>query len=226
MSDALKLVVFDVDGTLVDSQHHVHTSMERAFSAVGLGRPTPAETRNTIGLSLTNAMQQIRPDLTPEIHQELARECEAAFLSQEQGNADFVSAPLFDGMDALLRGLSADDRLILGVATGKSRVGLERMLAEYGFENIFLTKQVADGHPSKPNPSMLYSAMSEVGAEAQNTVIIGDTTFDIRMGKNAQVKTIGVSWGYHEVSMLMAAGADYIAKDAADLRTLIHDIWS
>ncbi len=225
MSDGLKLVLFDVDGTLVDSQHHVHQAMETAFAVVNLAPPDLHQSRKTIGLSLTDAMQQIRPELNVEMHERLARECEIAFLDQSASESDFVTAPLFDGIADLLTELASIDNVLLGVATGKSRAGLDRMLSTYQLENTFQTKQVADDHPSKPNPSMILAAMAELGVEARDTMVIGDTTFDMEMGRNAKVTTVGVSWGYHENTMLKAAGADFIIEDVQNLKNCIHEMW-
>ena len=126
-------------------------------------------------------------------------------------------APLYPGAEDLLRRLAARDDLLLAVATGKSRRGLRALLEHHGLEKIFVTCQVADDHPSKPSPSMVLAALSETGCHARQTVMIGDTSFDMEMGAAAGVATIGVSWGYHPVTELIGAGAGRIVDDFAAL---------
>jgi phosphoglycolate phosphatase len=116
-----------------------------------------------------------------------------------------------------------DDGWLLGVATGKSDRGLERCLDHHGIKGLFVTLQTADRHPSKPHPSMVYQALADAGAEATNAVVIGDTVFDIHMGKAAGTRTIGVNWGYHPVDELRAAGADAIAESMDELAALLGD---
>jgi phosphoglycolate phosphatase len=220
----LRLVVFDVDGTLVDSQHVVHRCMSTAFGALGYDAPEKHTVRKTIGLSLTAAMEQIRPDLDPHHHEELAREVEAAFLGRHgdaDGDGGGDNPPLFDGVADMLVHLAQDDALLLGVATGKSRRGLDHMLAAYDLEDMFVTLQVADDHPSKPSPSMLHRCLHDTGVEAEHAVIVGDTVFDIEMGLNAGFSTVGVAWGYHDTAQLTGAGAHRIVEDVPSLTALL-----
>ena len=101
----------------------------------------------------------------------------------------------------------------LGIATGKSRRGVARLLEREGWHGTFLTIQTADDHPSKPHPSMIQTAMAETGARPENTVMIGDTVFDMEMAVAARTHAIGVDWGYHEPEELTAAGARHVATD-------------
>ena len=112
---------------------------------------------------------------------------------------------------------------LLGVATGKSDRGLIRCLDHHAITGLFVTLQTADRHPSKPHPSMVYQALADAGTDARNAVVIGDTVYDIHMGRAAGTRTVGVNWGYHSVEDLREAGADYIAESMDDLKTYLMD---
>ena len=131
-----------------------------------------------------------------------------------------VQEPLFDGVRGLLEALHSHG-WSLGVATGKSDRGLHSCLTLHGVHALFVTLQTADRHPSKPHPAMLEAAMAEAGAGPRDTVMIGDTTYDIEMARAAGVRAIGVSWGYHAPGELLAAGAEAVAATAADLQEMI-----
>jgi phosphoglycolate phosphatase len=108
------------------------------------------------------------------------------------------------------------------VATGKSDRGLERCLDHHGIKGLFVTLQTADRHPSKPHPSMVWQALADAGAEAADAVVIGDTVYDIHMGKAAGCRTIGVAWGYHPLDELSAAGADHLVETMEELMHAIE----
>jgi len=196
----MKLVVFDVDGTLVDSQAHIVAAMEFAFGAIGLPCPPRAEVLGIVGLSLPQAMTRLAPQADNTALVEAYKSSFGTFRGQEM-------SPLYPGALAVLDALSRREDLVLGVATGKSRRGLDHVMAAHGLEGYFVTTQVADDHPSKPHPSMVLAAMGEAGVDAQNTVMIGDTSYDMDMGRAAGVRCIGVSWGYHPVDALKEADA-------------------
>jgi phosphoglycolate phosphatase len=111
----------------------------------------------------------------------------------------------------------------LGVATGKSRRGLDILLDKHGLRDYFITAQCADVHPSKPHPAMLQAALAETGIAAKNAVMIGDTQFDMEMAGAAGVHAIGVTWGYHEVDRLVCA--DYIANDFVQIPSILNTLW-
>src|SRR5690606_20864312 len=113
---------------------------------------------------------------------------------------------------------------LLGAATGKSRRGLRATFDSHDLHRHFSTLQCADDHPSKPHPSMLLAALAETGAAPGRAVMIGDTEYDIQMGRAAGMATIGVAWGYHAPARLSAAGADRLARDFAELEALIADL--
>ena len=222
MSQTLRLAVFDVDGTLVDSQHHIHAAMEMTFAGQALDSPSLSAVRSIIGLSLPQAMRRLISGLADEEYDALVEGYKACFKTKRMAG-EF--APLYTGISEMLDELALDEHLLLGVATGKSRRGLDAVLDGHGMAERFVTAQVADNHPSKPHPSMLLAALSETGVEAENAVIIGDTTYDMEMGVAAGMRCIGVLWGYHMVDDLRAAGAENIVDDAAELQALLNGFW-
>ena len=215
-----RLAIFDCDGTLVDSQANICVAMEQAFEGAGRTPPLRQDIRRVVGLSLVESMRVLLPDADDKSHDELAEHYRGAFLNLR--NNGLVDEPLYDGMAALLSELD-EDGWNLGVATGKSDRGLIRCLDHHAITGLFVTLQTADRHPSKPHPSMVYQALADAGADARNAVVIGDTVFDIHMGRAAGTRTVGVNWGYHRVAELRDAGADYIAESMDDLKAYLKD---
>ena len=199
----LRLVVFDVDGTLVDSQQLILGAMGSAFAALDLPCPPRAQVLGIVGLSLPVAMARLAPDLGAADQDRMVTAYRMAF---GQMRLDQV-APLYPGARAALDLLAQDRALLLGVATGKSRRGLAALLDAHGLADRFVTLQVADDHPSKPHPSMLLAALSETGVDAADAVMVGDTSFDMEMARSAGIMALGVGWGYHPVAQLRDAGA-------------------
>lgn len=215
-----RLAIFDCDGTLVDSQANICMAMEHAFESAGLPPPPRHNIRRVVGLSLVESMRVLLPDAEDKCHQDLTEHYRAAFLILR--NNGLVDEPLYDGMASLLSEMDACGWL-LGVATGKSDRGLIRCLDHHAIKGLFVTLQTADRHPSKPHPSMVYQALADAGTDARNAVVIGDTVYDIHMGRAAGTRTVGVNWGYHQVEDLRDAGADYIAESMDDLKTYLMD---
>ena len=215
----MRLAVFDCDGTLVDGQADVCEAMDAAFAAQGLAAPDRHLTRRMVGLSLPEAMRKLLPTADADVHEVLTAHYRDAYRSRR--TAGVLDEPLFDGIVTLLERLTRAGWL-LGVATGKSDRGLAHCLATHGIAGHFVTLQTADRHPSKPHPAMLHAAMDAVGAKAADTVMIGDTAYDIAMARAAGVRAIGVSWGYHPPAELIAAGAASIADDADALFDLLE----
>jgi phosphoglycolate phosphatase len=216
----VRLAVFDCDGTLIDSQVNIVRAMADSFGRHGLVPPDAHETRRVVGLSLVESMRVLLPDAEPALHDSLAQDYKYAF-QRLRADQSLDPEPLYPGIAETLRWLEARGWL-MGVATGKSDRGLALALAHHGLAGHFVTLQTADRHPSKPHPSMLHAAIAEAGARPEDTVIIGDTVFDVAMGANAGVRAIGVDWGYHEADELLAAGAIGVARDAAHMQGLIH----
>jgi phosphoglycolate phosphatase len=211
-----RLAVFDCDGTLVDSQANICRAMESAYAAAGLAPPSRAAIRGIVGLSLVEAVAVLAPHEDAAFHVDLAAAYKAAFVRMRAAG-ELEAEPLYDGLPAALDDFAADG-WIFGIATGKSDRGLAHLLAHHGLTDRFVTLQTADRHPSKPHPSMLERAMAEAGAAARDTVMIGDTSYDMEMARAAGVRAIGVTWGYHDEDLLRAAGADVILHDYAALR--------
>jgi phosphoglycolate phosphatase len=220
---AVKLVIFDCDGTLVDSQHVIVAAMQGAFASEGLIAPPRDRIVGVVGLSLDIAVARLVPEGTDfERVDRLAEAYKAAF-GELRGRPDHVE-PLFAGVRETLAKLAARDGVLLGLATGKSRRGVDAVLEREGWGDLFATIQTADTHPSKPHPSMIYAAMDETAAETPDTVMIGDTTFDIEMAREAGTSAIGVSWGYHPEDALRAAGAHHVSADCAELEQALDRI--
>ena len=200
----IKLAVFDCDGTLVDSQHSIIASMNAAFDAHDVPRVSRDAIRRVVGLPLLDAVAYLIPDAPQDLIEGVRAEYGKAWhhIRETEG----LDEPLFPGVRAVLDNLEADGWL-LGVATGKSRRGLDGTLEKHDILGRFATLQTADRARGKPHPDMLYQAMNETGAAPEETVMIGDTTFDMDMARNAAVMAIGVTWGYHEVEELQATGA-------------------
>lgn len=213
-----RLAIFDCDGTLVDSQANICMAMEHAFDEAGLTPPSRHATRRIVGLSLVEAMRILLPEADSDVHSDMAERYRASYLILR--NNGLEHEPLYDGMASVLSKLN-ETGWLLGVATGKSDRGLERCLDHHGIRGLFVTLQTADRHPSKPHPAMVYQALADAGVGAANAVVIGDTVYDIHMGKAAGTRTIGVNWGYHPVDELRAAGADAIAESIDELEALL-----
>jgi len=221
---ARRLVIFDVDGTLVDSQMDILSAMHQAFAAQGLPVPDRGKILGGVGLSLDILMQRLMPSQTDGVRAALVQGYKDAYMAlrSEQGAA--ISSPLYPGALAALETLHARDDVVLGVATGKSRRGLDKLIAGHHLAAMFMTQQVADTHPSKPHPSMLRAALHETGVQAGDAVMVGDTSFDMDMAQSAGISGIGVSWGYHPVAELGAAR--YVIDRFDELLPLLDDIWN
>jgi phosphoglycolate phosphatase len=210
-----RLALFDCDGTLVDSQANICRAVEDTFAAHRLDVPTREAIRRIVGLSLVEAMAALVPQAEAAQHHALAADYKTAFQTM-RGNGGLADEPLFEGLLAVLDQLEADGWLF-GVATGKSDRGLAHILAAHGLTARFLTLQTADRHPSKPHPSMIAQAMADAGAAPETTVMIGDTSYDMLMARNAGTRALGVGWGYHPPAELHAAGAHAVALRVPDL---------
>lgn len=209
-----RFVVFDLDGTLVDSQHTIIHCMGEAFRSDGLAAPAPQAVRGIIGLKLEVAANRLLPEPDEERAHRLALRYREAFHDRlRQPDHD---EPLFDGAREALAALDHPE-LLLGIVTGKNRRGLVRVLEHHGIQHLFATLKTADDGPSKPHPRVLQMAMADVGAAPAETVVVGDTAFDVQMARSAGCDAIGVDWGYHHRDQLHAAGADLVIDQFFEL---------
>ena len=219
----LTLVVFDIDGTLVDSEALILDGFAHAMAAVARP-PAPSDAvLSMVGLSLPLMMTRLMPDADrATVEAAVAAHREHFFsLRAERGPA---SVPLFDGAKAEIERLAALPDVLLGAATGMARRGLDYVLDTHDLARHFVTRQTADGHPSKPHPSMLEAALGETGVAQTRAVMVGDTTYDIEMAVAAGIAGIGVNWGHHSRAALVAAGALTVADSFADLAHVIDRI--
>jgi phosphoglycolate phosphatase len=223
MSD-LRLVVFDMDGTIIDSQHQIVAAMTAAFAAGGHAAPARDIILSIVGLSLVEAVAALAPHLGAADVERLAGHYRDSFHAQREAGGPDALAPLYPGALAAFEAIAAEEVNLMGIATGKARRGLDHVFGIHAIEHFFTTLQTADDHPSKPHPSMLLRAMHETGCVPHASVMIGDTEFDIAMGRAAGMATIGVGWGYHSRDRLHAAGADRIIDGFADLAGALDDL--
>lgn len=208
-----RLALFDCDGTLVDSLGAIRVAMDAAFEGDGL--PSPGErVREVVGLSVEHAIAALRPPSEEGRIERLADSYRRHYRANREGG--MVEEPLYPGIAELLDRLEAAG-WALGIATGKSRRGLDALLGQHDLAGRFVSTQTADGHPSKPHPAMALAALAEAGAEPSDAVLIGDTDYDMALAANARVRAIGVGWGYHDADRLLAAGAERVARSADEL---------
>lgn len=219
----LRLVIFDVDGTLVDSQSDILGAMHLSFAAEGVPTPPRHEILAVVGLSLDVLMPRLAPDADAPQLGRLVQGYKDAYMALRSDQGGVVSSPFYPGAREVLETLRDRPGVVLGVATGKSQRGLDKLIEAHGLEDMFVTRQVADFHPSKPNPSMLLQALSETGVEPAHAVMLGDTSFDMEMAQAAGIVGIGVSWGYHPVARLTAAQHVVARFDAVP--PLLDMIW-
>lgn len=212
----MRLVLFDCDGTLVDSAGLIHEVMARTFVAYDLPRPDISETKSIIGLTLDIAIARMMGQAHVDDRAIAMTAYYKSIYADVRAEAGFQE-PLFAGISDVMSTLSARDDLVLGAVTGKSRRGLNVISQTHGFTPIFAVSRTADDCPSKPHPAMVTECCAEANIAASYTIVIGDAIYDMQMAKSAGATAIGVAWGYASVPELVAAGADSIARTPSDL---------
>jgi phosphoglycolate phosphatase len=215
----MRLIVFDCDGTLVDSQQTIITATQTALAAHDFAAPSRRDILYAVGLPIDVALRGHVPqasddqivnmlDLYRETYQDLVQQ-------DDRGQV------MFNGMYDQIAELGGLDDTLLGIITMKSRRGLNRVVDAYDIRKFFQVLKSADDGPGKPAPDLMLDAMRETGTAPEQSLMIGDTSFDIMMAKAAGAQAIGVGWGYQTVDELEQSGADDIAKTPEDLRRLL-----
>ena len=209
-----RLVVFDVDGTLVDSREILKRASDRAFRELGLAPPSYDALRQIVGLSLHEGLALLAPEQPRAVMDALIEHYKSSFqgLRREPGFLE----PLYPGVEVLLAGLKAAGWRI-AMATGKSRRGVEAIVEMHGWADLFETTHCSDDGPGKPHPAMLQAAMAALGKTPVDTVMVGDTAHDVRMAQAAGVRAVAVTWGFHTLEELRASRPDAIAQTFAEL---------
>ncbi|MDF2373768.1 MAG: HAD-IA family hydrolase [Rhizobiaceae bacterium] len=211
----MKLVLFDCDGTLIDSAAVIHACMELAFLESGHAAPDISRTKSIIGLTLDIAIaQMLERQVDDHIHHLVGR---YKHHSLKMRSGSEAHEPFYDGIWDVLDVLRKEDEILLGVVTGKSRRGLDNLLAKHALEPSFITTRTADECPSKPNPAMVLECCCETGVDPAATIVIGDAIYDMQMARSAGATAIGVNWGYSNEQALRNAGAHDVAHRPQDL---------
>ena len=200
------LLLFDLDGTLVDSADIICAAQGNAFAALGMPAPTRERSLSIVGLSLHEAFTVLVGEDGPV--EALCEAYKQAFF-ELRSRADAMER-LFPGAREIISTLSKRAEYTLGIATGKSQRGVRAICDAYGWHGLFDTIQTADDAPSKPHPAMVQQAAAQSGIDLARTLMIGDSSFDMKMAKSAGATAIGVSWGFQSVPILQESGADVI----------------
>ena len=192
-----QLIVFDWDGTLMDSTGHIVQCMRQAISQLGFSPLTDRAISHIIGLGLNEAAQALYPNISTQDVKQLANTYREIWLSSPP------NSPLFDNASNLIHTLSKQN-LFLGIATGKSRSGLNKVLARTHLESLFHATRCADECHSKPHPQMIEELMDYCGVTPKETLMIGDTEYDLQMAHNAGADALAISHGAHDIKTLHA----------------------
>ena len=212
------LIAFDFDGTLVDSRRCILTAMARALAERELAPPPDAALLATVGLRPPAMPERLFPGQDPATRDFLADRYRTHSIALRAEQPD-LERP-FAGALEILQALQAEGH-DLAIVTGKSRRGLDQCLGHFGWGGYFSNLQPAENAPGKPDPGLLLRAMDETGNGTEDTVMVGDTTFDMEMARRARVRPIGVAWGYHPAADLTAAGAAVVVESFVALQAII-----
>jgi phosphoglycolate phosphatase len=197
MSDPFNLLVFDWDGTLMDSEARIVACLRAAIEDLELEPRDDDSLKNIIGLGLAEAINTLYPGSESSLHKTMTDRYRYHFLT-----ANPTGSELFEGAEETLKGL-AEAGFLLAVATGKGRQGLDKVLEETGLGGYFHATRCSDETFSKPHPLMLEQLMDELGTEPAETLMIGDTEYDMQMASNARTHSLAVSYGVHEKERLL-----------------------
>jgi phosphoglycolate phosphatase len=210
MTRRFDLIVFDWDGTLFDSTKLIARCIQAACADVGTTVPSDRDASYVIGLGLADALRHAAPALPPDRYRELGERYRQHYIASQN---DIV---LFDGTREMLQALKRRNHW-LGVATGKTRRGLDDALQRSGLKNLFDATRTADETAGKPDPRMLLELMRELGTTADRTLMVGDTTHDLLLASNAGCAAVAVGFGAHEHEAFAPHGPLHVAHSTADL---------
>jgi phosphoglycolate phosphatase len=213
----MDLIIFDLDGTLINSEAIILEAQYETFKRCGRVHPGREAGLGIVGLTLDIAMAQLAGLVEPDdVLTETYRQVFSGMRVRAETDPS-LDEPLFAGVAETLAELKRQSGLKLGIATGKSRKGAEFIVARHGWQGLFDTVQSADDAPSKPHPGMIQRAMAETGAAPARTAMVGDSSFDIEMAVAAGVVPVAVSWGFQPVEKLVALGARYVLREFPEL---------
>ncbi len=224
MSKPLKLVIFDVDGTIVDSQNMICAAMHNAFTKHGLPCPPRETLLRIVGLSLPEAFMQLGAGQDGFPVSALVERYKEAFFELREAGAH--PDALYPGAREAIESLARSEGVSLGIATGKSQRGARAVLTRHGLLDYFAVIKTADDAPSKPHPGMVLDAMRETGVVAAETLMIGDSIYDMEMARAAGAHALGVAWGYHTPPALIDSGAHSVISDFAELSVALRTPWN
>jgi phosphoglycolate phosphatase len=210
------LIVFDWDGTLMDSTAAITGAIQQACGDMGLAVPSREAASYVIGLGLEDALRHAAPDLPHADYPRLAAAYRKHYFALDG------QLVLFDGALALLHELKSAG-YNLAVATGKSRIGLSRAMDRPELRGLFDATRTADETFSKPHPAMLHEIMAELASPPRRTVMVGDTTHDLQMARNAECDAIGVSYGAHDIAQLESLAPAGLVHSVAELRVYLAE---
>lgn len=214
MPSSYALIVFDWDGTLMDSTAVITRSIQAACKDLGQPVPSDVDASYVIGLGLGDALRHAAPALDPREYDHLAQAYRRHYFAHDSDLTLFPGA-----LDMLLALKAAGHRL--AVATGKSRQGLNRALGYAELRNMFDTTRTADETTPKPHPAMLQEIMEELGDEPERTLMVGDTTHDLLMARNAGTAAVAVAYGAHEAQALAQMQPVFLADSVFDLQRFL-----
>lgn len=219
----MRLIIFDADGTMINSRAIILEGMRRVFVEFDYPVPAVDAALATIGLSLNLVFANL-------LDRPVDDEIEAMSASYKKRSSELQKIPelhsqLYDGIDKVMHILSEQPDTLLAIATGKSRRGLNSMIDTYGYRNKIVASRTADECPSKPHPAMILECCEIAGCKMSNTVMIGDSNYDMQMAVQAGTKALGVSWGYQPVHALEQSGAQAIIDRPLDIPEAIDKLF-
>jgi len=218
----MRLVIFDADGTLINSQAIILEGLNLSLREFGYQPPSDQAMLATIGLTLDVLFAKL-------LDRPVDDEIRAMVLYYKRCAVDLLKVPelqsqLFEGIDEMLEILASQPETFLAIATGKSRRGLTRMIEAFGYEDKFIALRTSDDCPSKPHPAMILECCEIAGCDSSQTVMIGDSNYDMQMAVQAGTKALGVSWGYQPAERLLQSGADAIVDQPVNIPDAINQI--